>query len=80
MKTWKLAKLPKLGEEKKPFHLFVIFHDLCNFANFHVFHDFKLIPPVLLTPTIYCFHDQVIPPLPNIFKKKFPLLFYKKII
>ena len=26
------------------------------------FMNFQLIAPVLLTPTNYCFHDQVIPP------------------
>ena len=28
----------------------------------------QLIPPVLLTPTYYCFHDQVIPPLHEVKK------------
>ena len=40
---------------------------------------FQLIPPVLLTPTDYCFHDLVIPPLPEVKKMDF-LLYFQNVI
>ena len=59
MKTGKASKIIK---KKRFLHLFVIFKILLSLPFFMFFKIFQLIPPVLLTPTNYCFHNWVIPP------------------
>ena len=58
VKSWKLAKLPKLWSTKKRPDLFLIFWTLDNYTNFYIFMIFQLIPPVLLSPTNHCFWKQ----------------------
>ena len=44
----------------------LFFRILVTLAVFMFSMIFQLIPPVLLPPTNYCFHDQVITPLPGL--------------
>ena len=44
----------------------LFFRILVTLAVFMFSMIFQLIPPVLLPPTNYCFHDQVITPLPGV--------------
>ena len=64
MKTGKVSKNPKNNNIGicDFFTCLYFFQNFGNFANFHVFRDFELILPVLLTPNNYCLHNQVIPP------------------
>ena len=60
--TSKLGKFTKSLNNIKQVKKLLFLGILVNFSVFIIFMIFQLILPVLLTPTNYCFQDQVTPP------------------
>ena len=58
----KIGKVTKILKNNKHVKKLLFLGILLTFSVFIIFMIFQLILPVLLTPTNYCFQDQVTPP------------------
>ena len=62
----KFGKFTNLLNNNKPVNMSLFLRILLNFSVFIIIRIFQLIPHVLLTPTNFCFYDQMITSLPGV--------------